>query len=200
MIFQYDSSITYTNAQAVSIASFPVTRLYSFIGSANSDGSDSFNNYLNLLLVCDYSKETNIDIVPEIAAEKGIQFISDDLFVINDKTINGDNIINHTSSHSIPMIDFFVVKSESRIPETVLDIQIKEDEMKQVQVTVPHGRFFSVKLDLFVKFSNLPDGVEVTEDMLTGIIQKPGVYKCKGFSGTNQYLLTINVPEFDRIK
>ena len=87
MIFQYDSSITYTNAQAVSIASFPVTRLYSFIGSANSDGSDSFNNYLNLLPVCDYSKETKIDIVPEIAAETGIQFVSDDLFVINDKAI-----------------------------------------------------------------------------------------------------------------
>lgn len=200
MIFQYDSSITYTNAQAVSVASFPVTRLYSFIGSANSDGSDSFNNYLNLLPVCDCSTEKKLDVAPEIAAETGIQFVSDDLFVINDKAINGDNIINHTSSYKIPMLDFFVVKNESRISETVLDKQVKEEAMKQVQVTVPHGRFFSVKLDLFVKFSNLPEGVEVDEDKLVGIIHQPGVYKCNGFNGTNKYLLTINVPEFDRIK
>lgn len=200
MIFQYDSSITYTNAQAVSIATFPLTRLYSFIGSANSDGSDSFNNYLNLSPVCDNSKELGLDTAPELPAETGIQFISDDLFVINDKAINGDNIINHTSSHCISMVDMFVVKSESSISETVLDKQVKEESMKQIKVTVPHGRFFSVKLDLFVKFSNLPDGVEVSEDMLVGIIQEPGVYKCQGFNGTNKYLLTVNVPEFDRIK
>ena len=95
MIFQYDSSITYTNAQAVSVATFPLTRLYSFIGSANSDGSDSFNNYLNLSPVCDSSKELSLDTAPELPAETGIQFISDDLFVINDKSINEDNIINH---------------------------------------------------------------------------------------------------------
>lgn len=200
MIFQYDSSITYTNAQAVSVATFPLTRLYSFIGSANSDGSDSFNNYLNLSPVCDNSKELSLEAAPELPAETGIQFISGDLFVINDKAINCDNIINHTSAHCVSMVDMFVVKSESSVSETVLDKQVKEDSMKKIDVTVPHGRFFSVKLDLFVKFSNLPEGVEVSDDMLVGIIQKPGTYKCQGFNGTNKYLLTINVPEFDRIK